>query len=224
MNCHQSFEKVLCFSLQTFETSPNLLGNHFKRQSEGRQWTITRGSYVGLHKPMAKCLRPQVLSQISWTFTVRRINSLIITALKYLTEHKSYGINCHFWCLIREFWYIFPVFPNLFPLFWSIIFIYRHCCIFPEILSFYLKFPDFRKFPEKVASSVRGIPKNIFFFVCKFLKILMVLDKMIYKACRIHKKSMNETHSRYVLFCFHYLPKTILWLHLHNWRNLKYEL
>ena len=42
----------------------------------------------------------------------------------------------------------FPVFQT-FPPFWSIIFIYRHCWIFPEVLSFYLKFPDFRKFPEK---------------------------------------------------------------------------
>ena len=35
-----------------------------------------------------------------------------------------------------------------------------------------------------------------FCWCCKFLKILMVSDKTIHKALRIHKKSMNKTHNR----------------------------
>ena len=32
--------------------------NHFKRQIEGQQWTITKESYVGLHKPMVRFSGP----------------------------------------------------------------------------------------------------------------------------------------------------------------------
>ena len=50
-----------------------------------------------------------------------RINSLIITALKYLTDHWN---KLPFWFLLGEFWCI-SLFPNPFPLFDQLFFIYR---------------------------------------------------------------------------------------------------
>ena len=48
----------------------------------------------------------------------------------------------------------------------------------------------------------------LIFCCCKFLnKSLMVSDKTIHKASRIHQNSINKTHFYRDLFYVHYLPK-----------------
>ena len=45
---------------------------------------------------------------------------------------------------------------------------------------------------------------------CHFLKLLMVSDKTIHKAFRLHKTAINKTHKN--LFSFSLFTQTIHWL------------
>ena len=88
-----------------------------------------------------------VLSQISWTLQLMHNCTKIPD---WTLRYPWNKLSC--WCLIREVVYIF-LFSKPFPTVWSIIFLSRDIVsFFLKVLSFYLKLPDFRKFPEKVAS------------------------------------------------------------------------
>ena len=103
------------------------------------------------------------------------INLLIITDIHVPDWTLKYG-NLPFWILIRELLYIFFLFPNPSPLYDQLFLYWGTVSVF---LKFYLKFHDFKKFPEKVASLLYACVYNMYVYVCMYVCMYMYVRMYI---------------------------------------------